>query len=65
MATTSENVDAYYARTHERLAATDPEYRALEAAADLEAVDTPDRWIARNRLAFYVETHMPIGGEEA
>ena len=50
-----------YAATMVRLS-DDPAYRALVAAAETEALDTPSNWIARNRLAIHIETHTPLRG---
>lgn len=52
-------VAAQYAATHERLR-NDPEYVRLSVAAAAEEECTPERFLERNRLAFYVELHMPL-----
>lgn len=53
-------IDAQYAETHARLAASDPEYVRLKAAADAEARLYPGSYFARNHLAIYVEAQMPL-----
>lgn len=52
-------VDAAYEATHARLASND-HYRALTASADEERKSTPHIWIARNRLALYVDINTPL-----
>ena len=51
-------VDRGYAETEARLA-NDPEWMRLKAAAEAEALVTPDQWFHRNYLAIQREIETP------
>lgn len=61
-ASIAAEVDASYIRTRQLLVGT-PGYDSLKLAADDEATSRPDVWIARNRLAFYIECNTPMSWE--
>lgn len=54
-----ERVEMQYVETAKRLEG-DPEWVQLCAAADKEAEETPEWWVARNRKAIHLELHTPI-----